>query len=50
MLITMLVAAVGVNRTLLERLLGGCAFALAFRREAFVSFDVSLTAAVTFVS
>ena len=31
MLITMLVAAVGVNRTLLQRLLGGWAFALAFR-------------------
>ena len=47
MLITMLVAAVGVNRTLLERLLEGCAFALAFRRGAVVSFDVSHTAAVT---
>ena len=47
MLITMLVAAVGVNRTLLRRLLGGWAFALAFRREAFASLDVSYTAAAT---
>ena len=36
MLITMLVAAVGVNRTLLQRLLGGWAF-LAFRREVFAA-------------
>ena len=38
MLITMLVAAVGVNRTLLQRLLGGWAFALAFRRLVSASF------------
>ena len=45
MLITMLVAADGVSRTLLRRLLGGWAFALALRREAFASLDVSYTAA-----
>ena len=33
MLVTMLISAVGVNRTLLRRLLGGWAFALALRRE-----------------
>ena len=46
-LTTMMVAAVGVHRTLLHRLLGGCAFALAFQREVFASFDVSYSAAVT---
>ena len=45
MIITMLVAAVGANRTLLLRLLRGWAFALAFRREVFASLDVSYTAA-----
>ena len=44
MLISMLVAAMSVNRMLLQRLLGGWAFALAFRREAFASLDVSYTA------
>ena len=39
--------AVGVNRTLLQRLLGGWAFALAFRREVFASLGVSHTAATT---
>ena len=47
MIITMLVAVVGVKRTLLQRLLGGWAFALAFRREVFASLDVSCTAAAT---
>ena len=47
LLITMLVAAVGVNRTLLRRILGGWAFALACRREAFTSLDVSYTTAAT---
>ena len=47
MLVTMLIAAVSVNRTLLRRYLGGCAFALAFRREGFASFDVSYIAAAT---
>ena len=46
-LITMLVAAGGVNRTLLQRLLGRWAFALAFRREVFAGLDVSWTAATT---
>ena len=46
MLITMLMSAVGVNRTLL-RLLGGWAFALALRREVFASLDVSHTAATS---
>ena len=45
MLISMLVAAMGVNRMLLQRLLGGWALALAFRREVFASLDVSYTAA-----
>ena len=44
---TMLVAAVGINRTLLQRLRGGLALAFAFRREAFASLDVSNTAAAT---
>ena len=35
----------GVNRVLLQRLLGGWAFAMAFRREVFVSLDASNTAA-----
>ena len=47
MLTTMLTAAVGVNRTLLQRLLGGWAFALTFRREVFACLDVSYTAAAT---
>ena len=47
MFITMLVAAVGVNRMLLRRLLGGCALALAVWREAFASLDVSNTTATT---
>ena len=47
MLTTMLVAAVGVNRTLLRRLVGGWAFALAFRRKVFASLDVSHTAATS---
>ena len=38
MLVMMLISAVGVNRTLLRRLLGG-RFALAFRREVFASLD-----------
>ena len=45
--VTMLISAVGVNRTLLRRLLGGWAFALAFRREVFASLDVSNTAATS---
>ena len=44
-LITMVVAAVRVNRALLQRHLGGWAFALAFRLEVFASLDVSCTAA-----
>ena len=47
MVITMQVAAVGVNRTLLQRLLGGSGFALAFRREVYACLDVSHTAAAT---
>ena len=47
MLMTMLVAAVGVSRTLSLRLLGGWAFALVFRREVFASHDVSYTAGTT---
>ena len=47
MLISMLVAAVGVNRALLQSILGGWVFALAFHREAFASLDVSCTAATT---
>ena len=38
------------NKTLLQRLLGGWAFALAFRREAFACLDVACTAAATFPS
>ena len=45
MLISMLVAAMGVNRMLLHRFLGGRAFALALRREVFASLDVSSNAA-----
>ena len=41
MLVTMLISAVGVNRTPPRHLLGGWAFALAFRREVFASLDVS---------
>ena len=44
MLVTMLISAMGVNRTLLQRLLGGWAFALVFQREVFASLDVSYTA------
>ena len=40
MLVTMLISAMGVNRTLLRRLLGGWAFTLGFRREVFASLDV----------
>ena len=47
MLITMLVAATGAHRTLLQRLLGGWAFALAFRREAFACLDVAHSAAAS---
>ena len=36
-------SAVGVHRTLLRRLLGGWAFALAFRREVFASLDMAYT-------
>ena len=43
-LVTMLISAVGVHRTLLRPLLGGWAFAFAFRREVFASLDVSCTA------
>ena len=39
MLTTMLIAAVGVSRTLFQRLLGGWSFALAFRREVSCSFS-----------
>ena len=45
--VTMLISAVGVNRTLLQRLLGGWAFAIAFRRKVFATHDVSCTAATT---
>ena len=41
MLITLLIAATGANRTVLQRLLGRWAFALAFRREAFACLDVA---------
>ena len=44
MLVTMLISAMGVNRALLQRLLGGWAFALAFRQEVFASLGVSCTA------
>ena len=47
MLMTMLVAAVGVSRTLSLRLLGGWAVALGFRREVFASHDVSKTRGTT---
>ena len=47
MLITMLVAATGANRTLLQRLLGGWALALAFWREAFACLDVAYSAAAS---
>ena len=47
MLVTMLISAVVVDRTLLRRLLGGWAFALAFRREVFASLDVCYTAATS---
>ena len=49
MLTTMLVAAVGGNRTLLQRFLGGWAVALAFRRETFASLGVFHTAAAGFI-
>ena len=41
------VAAAGANLTLLRRLLGGCAFALAFLREAFACLDVACSAAAS---
>ena len=44
MLVTVLISAMGVNRTLLRRLPGGWAFVLAFRREMFASLDVATTA------
>ena len=44
---TMLIVAVGVNRTLLQPLLGGWASALASRREVFACFDVSNVAAAS---
>ena len=47
MLNPMLAAAVGVSRTLLQRLLGSWGFALAFHREVFASLDVSCTATTT---
>ena len=47
MLVTMLISALVVDRTLLRRLLGGWAFALAFRREVFASLDVCYTAATS---
>ena len=47
MLVTILISAMGVNRTFLRRLLGGWAFALAFRREASASPYVSHIAATS---
>ena len=47
MLTKVFIAAVGVNRTLLQPLLGGWAFALASRREVFASLDVSYVAAAS---
>ena len=47
MLITMLIAAVGANRALVRRLLGGWTFALAFRWEVFANLYLSYTAAAT---
>ena len=47
MLITMLVAATGVSRTLLQRLFGACTVIIAFLREAFVCLDVAHAAAAT---
>ena len=47
MLVTMLIFAVGVHRTLSRCLLGGWAFGLASRREALASLDVSHTAATS---
>ena len=47
MFITMLVASTGVSRTLLQRLLGGWASALAFRREAFACLGVACSVAAT---
>ena len=46
-LIMILVAAAGANRTLLRRLLGGWAFALAFGRQAFACLDVACSAAAS---
>ena len=46
-LVTMLIFEVGANRTVLQRLLGGRALALTFRREVFGSLDVSCTAATS---
>ena len=47
MLITMLVAATGANRTLHQRLFGGWAFALAFWRAANACLDVAHSAAAS---
>ena len=47
MLITVLIAAVGAGRTLLQLPLEECAFALAFRREVLACLDVSFTAAAS---
>ena len=47
MLVTMLLSAMDVNRTLLRRLLRGWAFALTFRHEVFASLDLSCIAAAT---
>ena len=47
MVTTMLIAAVGANWTLLQRLLGGLASTLACRREVFACFNVTNTAAAT---
>ena len=47
MLVTMVISAVGVHRTLSRRLQGGWAFALSFRREVSGSLDVSYTPATT---
>ena len=47
MQVTVLISAAGVNRTLLRRLLGGWAFALAFQLEVFASLGVCYTAATS---
>ena len=48
MLVTMLISARGVKRTLVLRFSGGWAFASAVRREVLASLDVSNTAATSF--